>query len=761
MLKERKNQILTGIVAVGMLMFLIAGTIYNNYRQQVINEPYNGSDVENIYYSEFSTNVLKEKYGYNSGMLSPIYNVAQTGEFDITFNCSEDLPDDAISIHTNIECNKDSEIETYKWVVKENKYIKNVSIKPYNMVLSDKTEVGWGNAPVYYVRINYNPFSQKDKLERLDTPIIIPFKLKSDVMIPVLSYSISENGIFNLIWNEVPGADSYNIYRLNIGTDDKHPSSYYGYSEETPKLIATVDGETLSWCDWNNDGSNGLGKVNDEVTLYQNYGLSGEYYITAVKEDKESLYSNYISVNDYADILPYKTIESDILKPGTYISNVKELPRSIKVETLGSNKINYSINYKIDETTRYTDNVYYNYNIKGTNLNGYIEVKVEDVASLPETINNGVKTFCDDLKISFYTTKSSSEPGNQINLNEWILTNRDIIVEANQKDIVAGGLEAIMYNVYADDSIEDYIASNLIRYKGLINLGAFPEVQDYTVLMDYTQKVLYQNPLILGIKSVTYNEDSKDLVVEYTDEISELKKLQREVYDSIQMIVPQVIEGDSNEDLAINLYNVMNSNYTYNKDNGLVEMIKNYSGNAIAYSQIFKLVSDEIGLKSIVVSGSLNGKLHTWNAVEYDGRWYYIDCTNNYKNTGLEYICYNMSSTFAKSIGYLANDKFCLNDRISLYESTQNDKEYYNQNKLVAKYPEDYYTIVESALKGDEKIIVARYEGEEIPSNTVVEEITKIYEENNKKRLLANLKFGDGLGYYVLWYQQKEEQPRE
>lgn len=754
-----KRRILWCIAGVVLVLLIVGVYVYSINRQKVLNEAYNGSADEKYYYSEFSVNVLKEKYGYKNNIFPPIYNVAQTGEFNIQFNCSDDLPDDAISVHTDIECNPESEIETYKWVKKSDRYTRNVEIKPYNMVLSDKAGVGWGNAPVYYIRINYSPYNKNGKLAKLEQPIIIPFKVQSEVTIPTLGYSVDDTGIFSLIWNEVKGATGYNIYQIKkLQTDVVgRKSSYYGYSYDSPKLIATVDKDTLKWCGWNNDGNNGLGKVNDEVTLYQNYGLGGEYYVTALKGESESLFSNTVSVGDYADILPYRAVDEDngVLKNGSYVSNVKELPRSIEVDTINGKAIDYSINYKIDESTRYSDNVYYNYNIRGTGLTGYIEVKVEDVASLPESINNGVNTFCDNMKLGFYNTKSTSATKDSTNLNDYILRSKHEIEEADKNDIVNGGLESILYKVNADNAIEDYIASNLIRYKTMISLDSFPEVQDYTVLIDYIQKVLYQNPMILGVKNITYSEDAKELIVEYDKDIADLKSDQRKLYDRVQQIVPLIIDGKTAEDVVSNIYSWINQSCTYDKESGLLRLVEEGKGNAIAYSKLFKLISDEVGVKSIIISGSLNGKLHTWNGVENADRWYYIDCTNNYKNTGLEYICYNMSSNFAESIGYLANNKFCLDGQSYLYESTRNDLEYYNKNGLVATNQEQYFQIVSDELKKGKDIIAVRYSGLEIPSSKIVDEVSKIYENSDKKKLLANLKFGDGLGYYILWEDKK------
>lgn len=45
------------------------------------------------------------------------------------------------------------------------------------------------------------------------------------------------------------------------------------------------------------------------------------------------------------------------------------------------------------------------------------------------------------------------------------------------------------------------------------------------------------------------------------------------------------------------------------------------------YARAFKAICDALDLPCFVVSGSLDGVRHSWNAVPFEGEFYYIDCT--------------------------------------------------------------------------------------------------------------------------------------
>lgn len=749
------------MLVVGILLIMLVGIIATTKKNKSIEktelesnihnniEANIGDTVENK--SSFKTVLdLKNYYKYRNNRLSPIYNVKQTEEFEVMFKTSTTLPEDAIGVYTNKECNAESKIDTVVSIEKLDSGQK-VVIKPYAKILSRSTDIGWGNAPVYFIKINYD--LESDAINKLSEPYIIPFKTENIIEAPILKCTISENGIFKLNWSRVSNATSYRIYKTDSIYTNNETGASTGYKNNIPTLVTEVDGNTLEWYDWVNNNTNGLGNINGEYTLYENFGLSGEYYVTAVCKEEESKYSNSILVSNYSDILPVRLNNEDMLNPGDYVENARDLPRSVEVKTLNNDIIKYNINYKIDETTRYKDNVYYNYSISGTELKGYIEIRVGNVTNLPSEIKNGIETYENGYDIEFNVVQNKNTNDEVININEWIKSCKNEDDISNSEELT--GIESMVsYDLDKMDCEDYYLILKMLNYESKIDLRPFQDLQDYIELEDKIQKICYQNPLIYGIKGFSYNENLKELKVIYKGNVTELKTKRDEIYNKVVSKLPLIVKSQEYRDIINDIYIYMNDNYIYNKDGDLYELIVNNAGNALAYSQLFKMFCDELDLKSIVVSGSLNGNLHTWNSVCYDNKdWYYIDVTNNLKNVGMQRMCYNMSSEYAKNIGYLSDDKYTENKDSNTYKSTNDVYEYYRENDLVAANPEKYFEKVKELVARDAKVITVRYTGEEIKSSDIISNISSIFKEENKELELGKLRFGDGLGYYVLWYE--------
>lgn len=750
-LTKHKNKLwIPGIAILITIVFIIGGM--GNTQEKTNGETESKSESENVEAvvkdSNFKTiQDLKDYYNYKNNILSPIYNVSQEGEFEVRFKTIKTLPENAVGVYTNKECNDESKIETVVSIEKSGEGQK-VVIKPYAKILSKSTDVGWGNAPIYFIKLDYDLNS--DSISKLNEPLIIPFKTENIVEAPILKYTISENGIFKLNWSRVNNATSYRIYKTDSIYTNNETGASTGYKNNIPKLITEVSSDTLEWYDWVNNNTNGLGNINGEYTIYENFGLSGEYYVTAVSNEDESKYSNSILVSNYSDILPVRINNEDMLNPGDYVENARDLPRSIEVKTLNNDIIKYNINYKIDETTRYKDNVYYNYDIRGTELKGYIEIRVGDVTNLPSEIKNGIETYEDDYNIEFNVVQNKIKSEDVININNWVESSRLDEKELNKSELA--NIESMVNYDLEDLSCEDYyLILNIINYKDKIDLSPFQNLQDYIDLEDKIQKICYQNPLLYGIKGFSYNENLKELKVIYKDKVDILKEKRDTIYNKMVSKIPLMLKS---EDIVEDIYIYMNDNYIYNSEGDIYELLVNNNGNALAYSQLFKLICDEIGLKSIVVSGSLNGNPHTWNGVCYDNdEWYYIDVTNNLKNIGMQRMCYNMSSEYAKNIGYLSNNR-CVEDGDSDKYKSENDVyEYYRKNNLVANNSSEYFEKVKELVEKDAKVITIRYTGEEIKSSDIISNISKIFVDAKKELELGRLRFGDGLGYYVLWYE--------
>lgn len=97
------------------------------------------------------------------------------------------------------------------------------------------------------------------------------------------------------------------------------------------------------------------------------------------------------------------------------------------------------------------------------------------------------------------------------------------------------------------------------------------------------------------------------------------------------------------------------------------------------YSAAFKLLADEAGLDSIVVTGMMEGTLaHAWNKVKVEDNWEIVDVTNN-DNEYLFNALLNLPDYASDKI--LVEDKdFVLDKSIKNYAAVNTDNEYYRVN---------------------------------------------------------------------------------
>jgi hypothetical protein len=102
----------------------------------------------------------------------------------------------------------------------------------------------------------------------------------------------------------------------------------------------------------------------------------------------------------------------------------------------------------------------------------------------------------------------------------------------------------------------------------------------------------------------------------------------------------------------------------------------NRVGVCAGYADAFKLLADEAGLESIVVTGFLEGILpHAWNRVNIDGHWHTVDVTNN-ANEFLLNAFLNLPDTAAGRL-LVEDNQFMMNAFIDRYRSTDGNSEYY------------------------------------------------------------------------------------
>ena len=180
----------------------------------------------------------------------------------------------------------------------------------------------------------------------------------------------------------------------------------------------------------------------------------------------------------------------------------------------------------------------------------------------------------------------------------------------------------------------------MLNSEEVIDLAAFNESRNTDNVVDAFFEAKYQNPLVMGIGTTAYDENSRLLYVQYDDEPEVTAAKREEVKEKAEEVVAQIITDDMSsleKESAINQYLCDNAQY----DDGALESAEKYDfaevddeyldsftpygvlmngvGVCASYAGAFKVLADEAGLESMVITGYLQGNLpHAWNRVKAD-----------------------------------------------------------------------------------------------------------------------------------------------
>lgn len=274
-------------------------------------------------------------------------------------------------------------------------------------------------------------------------------------------------------------------------------------------------------------------------------------------------------------------------------------------------------------------------------------------------------------------------------------------VKAAPKPVAYMGIRVV-----AHTPLEQKIALNLLAGNTKFSLTEFKEIEDMAYLGDRVNKVIAQNPMILGVINFGYQYTSKTKVmtVQYTENATKIKKKQEAIVGQSKKILETVIKPkmtDRQKFLAIYDYLNANAQYDYEAFNEGTNTLRETNpkfwtaynpygvlveknGVCQSYSGSFHLLSTMLGLNSVVVTGTMNGGAHSWNKVKLNGQWVHIDPTSNRTNNGIPYMLYEANDDFAKSEGYEEDNQYWTDKEIAMFASKGKLNDYYVQNKLVA-----------------------------------------------------------------------------
>nr|WP_237179218.1 transglutaminase domain-containing protein [Paenibacillus sp. MMS18-CY102] len=762
------KKILSIFLLVSMASMLLAACTTGN---ETVVKPEEPPIQETVKTSGVTVFDLKKKYGSEQDKaLMPMYNVPRDKVFRFEFHSPIWEDTNAVTVHTDIKAEEKSRITTMSNYpsIGDTNVLEVSSVWPVLPAIdpsNEDYEKGWGNAPIYYIRINYD--MDATTLTKLKKPIIIPFTVKSDVEVPNLKYSISSDGRFRLNWTEVEGADEYRIYQRSKYLDSDAitnlpvPGAEERYGEGTsssvPGLIGAVKGTELKQFrrfiigQYNEDNYNMLDRQNEEV--------NGDYYVTAVKNGKESSLSNSVSTFSLSAQLP-STLSNDSFMNLKLYDNAASLPKKAKIIFIDGSVASRDVIYDTNVKIKQDGDTEIPYTIKNTIMRGFVYVQhvteadlkalaeakpqeEDSTAGLVETENTTNYVPNPDVPTVIEAPSSSAEQAESVEEAQKKNTKQKVD-EGNQQFVPAP--EVIKdIKINADTALEEYLAINMLDVQENISLQAFPEAQNYEAISDVMQEVVYQNPLILDLKGWRYDYDTLTLKLKYEEPADAIKSKQEEIVAEANKVVATIIKPNMSEEQKHKaIYDYLNDNTKYDRaalanaksnefkkvDAKFNDSFSTYGimvkkvGVCASYAAAYKMLSDLAGLEAIVVTGDMDGVPHAWNKVKLANGWVNVDSTNNATNSGVPYLLYNSSDKIAESLNFTLSKEFWRDTEISNFAAKDGSKDYYVANKLEAKSLAEFGSKLSKQLKTGNTHIVIRL-GAKIDRSDIVEEAKK------------------------------------
>ncbi|WP_168735631.1 transglutaminase domain-containing protein [Cohnella fermenti] len=695
----------------------------------------------------------------------PLYNVPRNKVFEFKFNSDVSGEKDVITVHTDIKAEEKSRILASVSPKDYQDNVRTLEVKPIAGVLTSSQHLngyeGWGNAPIYYLRINYDMDAATPT--RLKKPIIVPFTIKSDVEVPSLKAIVASDGRFKLSWNKVEGATEYKIYRrsnivLLETTNLAVSGAEEAYVGPGPQLQATVAGTEFD--DFLLNGTGGLVQGSDGSISAQNQGVGGEYYVTAVKDGHESVFSNAASTALLSSQLPAE-LDGDNNILYTSFNRVFDLPTNVNVTFIDGSTATRGIVYDTNITIPQSGSADLPLRIRGTAIQGSVHVEhltqadLQGLARTQEQIGStglvepdNTTAYVPAPDVPTVIDAPSADADQDKSVEEAQKENTEQKVEEGNQAAVPAPEAAKDAKVNADTALEEYLAVSMIDVEDSISLKAFPEAQNFETLSDVLLEVMYQNPLVIGLKSWGYDYGSLTLKLEYEESADAIKQKQQEVLAEANRIIADILKPDmSDEQKYKAIYDYLNDNTKYDDaalanaeandfqkvDSKFNDSFTTYGimvkkvGVCASYASVYKLLSDMAGLETIVVTGDMEGVPHAWNKVKLAGGWVHVDSTNNATNSGIPYLLFYSSDEIASSLNFTLSKDFWTDAELSDFDSLDGSKDYYVSNGLEAKTSSDFGSALTKQVQSGNTQIVIRLAAR-IEQSELVEEALKVIE---------------------------------
>jgi hypothetical protein len=304
--------------------------------------------------------------------------------------------------------------------------------------------------------------------------------------------------------------------------------------------------------------------------------------------------------------------------------------------------------------------------------------------------------------------------------------------------------------INADSLLEKRLAINMLRGETTVELKEFKEIKSFEYLEDRIQKVIYQNPLILGVKGYTYarNIREKTVTISYGDPKPVIEAKQQKIVKRATEILPSIVStGMTDNQMHKAIYDYLDRNSKYDKTaskyvNLTLDKVAdeyrdsfttygvliNGVGVCQSYAYSYKLLSDMVGLKSIVVTGNQGGVPHAWNKVYIGDGWLNTDPTNNLTNSNIPYSLFFANDAQSTKQKYTEDKLYTLDKDMPLFDSLGVSNDYYSSNGLEVTNLQEYEYKLAQMVQQDEEIISIRVTNNP-GSQTLTDTASKVYNQ--------------------------------
>ncbi|MDE7444899.1 MAG: hypothetical protein K2N15_04235 [Lachnospiraceae bacterium] len=594
--------------------------------------------------------------------------------------------------------------------------------------ITEYEECGWGTIPQYYLAANVDIQTG----EPINTPVITVIKINAEIaQAPSLVFDQTEDGYARFHWQEVKGAEGYLLFMINkdengLWDTTKVFADVKGTQWESSTEDLEFEGEVLSLNErfgqyyTSEDMKAYLEETDSFLKEYQVEGEYDEYWseyfgVIAYNSKGCSPISNLLSAKDLARMLPYEKALYSNEESFYDVEGVSDLPAVMCVTMCDGSIAQKVLEYDLGSIRKEEENNFFYITAKAAKTPFTEELLVSDVkwdtldADLEAVMERQEKlknkggnvtpslTVEEEVQPPVNESPSASESpaaSASPSANESSSANEG---KENETEKTEDGNGTIVH-ITANSALSEYMAIHMLETKSVIDLSDFPEAADTQMVIDAFFEAQYQNPLILGVQGGSIDTEERILYVDYDFDREKTAEKQQEIMERISEINDEILSDDMSDfekEMAINTYLCENAQY----DDAALENAEKYNftqvdedfydsftaygilvdgvGVCASYSAAFKLLADEAGLDSIVVTGYLEGSVpHAWNKVKIEDEWYIVDATNN-DNDIIDNALLNLSD--AAAYGTLVeNDSFVMDGNQYNYMAYEDELEYYH-----------------------------------------------------------------------------------